>query len=808
VTVLAPPRAARRARLRIAGTVQGVGFRPFVYRLASEEGITGWVANDPHGVAIEAEGDPVALDRFLERLRREPPPLAAIDALEVAAMAPAGDETFVIRRSRAEGAPTAVVLPDIATCADCRREVLHPADRRHGYPFTNCTNCGPRFTIIEDLPYDRSRTTMRGFDMCPACAAEYGDPADRRFHAQPNACPLCGPSLALLDLTGKVAARGGEALRACAGALRSGRVVAVKALGGFQIMADARDAGAISRLRDNKPRRDKPFALMAADLEQAATLVRLTPAAAALLESPAAPIVILERRPGAPVAPNVAPGMPTLGVMLPAMPLQHLLLGATGRPVIATSGNLRDEPICTDEREALHRLAGLADLFLVHDRPIARHVDDSVAWIVGGVPRLLRRARGYAPLPVRADRDLPPILAVGAHLKNSVALAAGRQVFLSQHIGDLETPEALRAFERVIADFLRLYGARPVAVAHDLHPDYLSTRWARGGAARAWGSAGADAPILVGVQHHHAHLAACLLDNGVGGSALGVTWDGTGYGTDGTVWGGEFLLGGAGGCRRIARLRPFRLPGGEAAVREPRRPALALLWELFGEQALERDDLAPVRSFAAAERRLLGRMLAGGLNAPVTSSMGRLFDGVAALLGLRQHTTWEGQAAAALEHAAAEGVRDAYPLPVEEETEGAPTPLVLDWRPLVAAVLHDLRAVADPGIIAARFHNALVEAAVRVAALAGEPRVALTGGCFQNRRLLEGLWRRLEAAGFDVLLHRQVPPNDGGISLGQIAVAAVRLEAGGGGTRPEAADASPGPAGARAGALAGALEEG
>jgi hydrogenase maturation protein HypF len=773
-TAPAPALAVRRrVGLRIRGAVQGVGFRPFVYRLARELGLSGWVANDPRGVILEAEGDEAAVRRFLDRLPRERPPLAVIESCDVASLPPRGEDGFTIRESLGEGAATAVVLPDVATCADCLREILDPADRRHGYPFTNCTNCGPRFTIVEALPYDRPHTTMRGFRMCAACAAEYGDPADRRFHAQPNACPACGPSLALLDASGAVAASGGDAIGAAAGALRAGRIVAVKGLGGFHLMLDARNEAAIARLREKKPRRDKPFAVMVRDLGQAVGLARVSTAAAALLTAPEAPIVLLERRPDAPLAPNVAPGVTTLGIMLPAMPLHHLLLRRAGVPLVATSGNLRDEPICTDEREAMHRLAGLADLFLVHDRPIARHVDDSVAFVLRGAPRLLRRARGYAPLPVRPPADLPPILAVGAHLKNTVALGMGRQVFLSQHIGDLETPEALRAFERVIADFLRLYGARPVAVAHDLHPDYLSTRWAKSGGA---GSAGPDAPALIAVQHHHAHLAACLADNGADGPALGITWDGTGYGTDGTVWGGEFLLGDARGYRRIARLRPFRLPGGEAAVREPRRVALALLWDLFGSGAFERDDLEAVRHFGAAERHLLGKMLAQGVNAPLTSSMGRLFDGVAALAGLRQHVTYEGQAAVDLEHAADAAVRDAYPLPVEEEPAGAATPFVLDWRPLVGAVLHDVRAGARTGVIAARFHNALVEAAARVAGLAGETQVALTGGCFQNRRLAETLARRLEDAGHTVLLHRQVPPNDGGISLGQVLVAAARLK--------------------------------
>jgi hydrogenase maturation protein HypF len=485
--------------------------------------------------------------------------------------------------------------------------------------------------------------------------------------------------------------------------------------------------------------------------------------------------------------------------MLPYTPLHHLLLRELDFPVVATSGNLTDEPICTDEQEAFTRLGHIADLFLVHDRPIARHVDDSVAWIVRGVPRLLRRARGYAPLPVLVKRELPTILAVGAHLKNTVALSVGRQVFISQHIGDLETPEALAAFERVIADFLRLYEATPAAIAHDLHPDYLSTQWARGKAdfglkeiaSSAIPNPQSPIPELIAVQHHHAHLAACLAENhvlsaaegGADGPALGVTWDGTGYGTDGTIWGGEFLLGDAADFTRVAHLRPFCLPGGDVAIQEPRRVALALLWELYGAAALEMDDLAPIRAFRLAERRLLGQMLAQGINSPVTTSAGRLFDGVAALLGLHQQADFEGQAAMALEFAADATQDGTYPI-VATNDERRTTNLVvgrsllvLDWQPLLEGILADLRRGVSQGIIAARFHNALVDAIVAVAQAVGEPRVALSGGCFQNRLLTERAADRLEQAGFEVLLHRQVPPNDGGISLGQVVVAAARLSA-------------------------------
>jgi len=782
----------RRLRLAVRGAVQGVGFRPFVYRLAGELGLAGWVANDPRGVQVEVEGDERALGAFRARLVAEAPPLAAIHRMEEAwleAEAPKGSSgRFEIRGSGAEGARTAVVLPDAATCPECLAEVLDPADRRHRYPFTNCTHCGPRFTIVRSLPYDRPNTTMAGFPLCPACRREYEDPLDRRFHAQPVACPECGPRLALWAPDGSVVP--GDPLEGAAAALRRGEVVAVKGLGGYQLLVDARSEEAVTRLRRRKHREEKPFALMVRDLAAARALCRVPPEAEALLASVQAPIVLLDRLAAAPVTAAVAPGNPYLGLMLPTTPLHHLLLGELGFPVVATSGNRSDEPIAISEAEALERLGAIADLFLVHDRPIERHADDSVARVLLGEPRLLRRARGYAPMPVRLPRPVSAVLAVGAHLKNAVALSVGESVYLSQHLGDMETPETLAAFERVIEDFLRLYGAEPAAVACDLHPDYASTRHARDLAQRLRrGLDGAPVP-LVAVQHHHAHLAACLADAGeldpIGGVALGVTWDGTGYGTDGTVWGGELLLGDAASFRRVGHLRPFRLPGGDAAVRQPRRVAAALLWELLGPAALERDDLPPVAALAPAERRVLARMLETGWNAPITTSAGRLFDGVAALLGLHQTVSFEGQAAMALEHLAERaGVEDtceaadAYPLTLTRTFACSPAAsLELDWRPLLEAVLADLGRGAPPETIARRFHAGLARAIAAAAGAVGEERVALTGGCFQNRLLTESAAALLARAGHRVLLHRAVPPNDGGIALGQVAVAAARLERG------------------------------
>ncbi len=670
--------ARARARIEIHGAVQGVGFRPSVYRLAVAHDLAGWVLNDTRGVFVEVEGPRRDVQAFVDELPDAYPPLARVLSSAAEWLEPAGYGRFEIRRSDAAGERRVIVLPDVATCDECRDEVLDPRERRHRYPFTNCTNCGPRFTIVRALPYDRPNTTMAAFPLCPRCRAEYEEPLDRRFHAQPIACADCGPSLELWSPDGVARDRGDAALRAAADAITAGAIVAVKGLGGFHLVCDAGDDEAVARLRERKARVEKPFAVMVRDLEQADALVEMSAAAEAALRSTAAPIVLLPRRADAPVSPLVAPGLATLGVMLPATPLHHLLMAALPGPVVATSGNRSDEPIAFDEREALERLGGFADLFLVHDRPIERHCDDSVGWLMDGGFTLLRRARGFAPLPVQLANDGAPVLAVGPHLKNTVALAIGRQAFLSQHIGDLETPEALAAFERVIADLSRLYDANPAVIACDLHPDYLSTQWAERAAAER-------GVRLVRVQHHHAHLAACLAEHGEPGRALGVVWDGTGYGPDGTIWGGEWLLGDAGGFERVGHLAPFRLPGGDAAVREPRRTAAALLHGLLGDAAFERDDLAVVASFPPAERAVLARLLVTGAHAPVTTSAGRLFDGLAALLGLGGRVSYEGQAAIALEFAADAGPATAYPL-----ASAAGTGVELDWRPLLAAVLEDL----------------------------------------------------------------------------------------------------------------------
>ncbi len=763
---LNPPQL-ERLRIAIRGAVQGVGFRPFVYRLATEMNLTGWVSNSPQGVFLEVEGAPQALRAFLLRLEKEPPPRSSIQSLESSFLAPAGFLSFQIRPSDHSGERTALVLPDIATCADCLREVFDPADRRYLYPFTNCTNCGPRFSIVQTLPYDRPNTTMSRFEMCKVCRREYENPGDRRFHAQPNACPACGPHLELWNPTGEVLSTNHQAVRAAADAIRRGLIVAVKGLGGFHLLVDARSEDAIHCLRNRKNREEKPLAVMECYLTNVKALCEVSELEERLLSSPESPIVLLRRRNenglnATAVAQSVAPGNPFLGVMLPYTPLHHVLLRELAGPVVATSGNRSDEPICTDERDALTRLRGIADLFLVHDRPIARHVDDSVARVLLDRELVLRRARGYAPLPVHLDSPRPPLLALGAHLKNVVAVASQSDVFLSQHIGDLETSQAFDAFRRVAEDLLRLYDLKPLAVACDAHPDYLSTRHANG----------TGFPI-VRVQHHYAHVLSCMADNGIDAPVLGVSWDGTGYGLDHTVWGGEFLRVTVAGFERVAFLRTFRLPGGEAAVKEPRRTALGLLHEMLGDGAMERDDLEPVRAFHERERTLLGTALRKGINAPVTSSAGRLFDAVAALLGLRMSVRFEGQAAMELEWATHGVATDgSYPFRLAAK-DGS---IIVDWEPMIRTLMADRDAGATIGTVAARFHNTLTEMIVAVAARVGERTVVLSGGCFQNRYLTERTVRRLTESGFSARWHQRVPPNDGGIALGQILAAARAKE--------------------------------
>ena len=764
--------ARARLRVRVTGTVQGVGFRPYVYRLAGEMSLGGFVLNDAHGVLIEVEGDAPVVDRFLERLPSEAPPLAVVERVVVEKLSVRRDAGFAIRESVGGSVPDAPVTPDTATCEDCLRELFDPADRRFRYPFINCTNCGPRFTIVRGVPYDRPLTTMASFTMCAACLSEYEDPADRRFHAQPNACPVCGPSLRL------VGSDGSDPLSATVHALRAGKIVAIKGIGGYHLACLAGHEVAVAALRARKHREDKPFALMAPSAAVAETLASLSPQSLRLLASPARPIVLAPRLPGAPVARSVAPGAPELGVMLPYSPLHHLLLGDAGESLVMTSANVSDEPIAFVDDDALERLRGIADLFLVHDRPIETRTDDSVVRVVAapGHPRptLLRRSRGYVPasIPLPGAGTPRPLLACGAELKNTFCLARGRRAWVSHHVGDLENYETLRSFTDGIEHFGALFAVEPEVVAHDLHPEYLSTKYALD----------LDGVELIGVQHHHAHLAACLAEHGETGPALGAIFDGTGYGLDGTVWGGELLLGDLGSFRRVGSLLPVALPGGARAIRQPWRMACSWLSAALdggpGEPGLPASLAGRVDPRAWTQVHRLLATGGGTAVAPATTSMGRLFDAVAALAGIRAEIHYEGQAAIELEAACDFGEPGSYPIAVHA-VDAADEALVIDPRETIRAVALDARAGIGPGVIARRFHRtiarATVEACVTLAGARGTEVVVLSGGVFQSRLLLESVSDALAGAGLRVLVPERLPVNDGGIAYGQAAVAAAQL---------------------------------
>ncbi len=714
-----------RLRIRLRGIVQGVGFRPFVHNLAVKHGLNGFVLNSSAGLLTEVEGDPAQLALFRTELEAEAPPLAWIQEVEAAELPPTGEPGFVIRESVAATGEFALISPDVATCHECLADISDPSNRRRGYAFTNCTNCGPRYTIIRDIPYDRPSTTMAVFRMCPACQAEYDDPANRRFHAQPNACPVCGPAL-----SGSIE----EAQRR----LAAGEILAIKGLGGFHLAVDARNDDAVRRLRARKKRSDKPFAVMVRDLAAVETLCEVEGCDRGALEGPRHPIVILRSRTSWPA---VSPGNPTLGVMLPYTPLHHLLFqNAPYDALVMTSGNLSEEPIVVDNEEAHQRLSGVADWFLTHNRDIYMRADDSVVRSFEGRPRVLRRSRGYAPQTLDLGRALPELLAVGGELKNAFCLTKGSHAILSQHIGDLENYETLLFFEETLANLKKLFRVNPRAVAHDLHPGYLSTRLAL------------EIPDLpkIGVQHHHAHIASCMLENGLEGEVTGVAFDGTGYGTDGAIWGGEFLVAGYSGFTRRVHLRYAPLAGGDAAIRQPWRSALAYVERVAG--------------VPEQQQRVVRRMIESGLNTVQTSSCGRLFDAVAALTGLRHEVNFEGQAAIELEAIADRTVEGRY--------EFCLTDTELDFCPAIAEIAGSREALP---VISARFHNTVAEAIVQTCRRIGLPRVCLSGGTFQNTLLLGRTAPALRRAGFEVFLHEKVPPNDGGIALGQAAIAARSL---------------------------------
>jgi len=765
--------SAVRAQVKIEGTVQGVGFRPFVFRVARELGLSGWIVNGVDGVLIEVEGTADAVDQLLLRIRTGCPPGANIERMTLRAIPAIGDAAFTIQSSHEAGTKQLAMSPDLATCADCLAELFDPTDRRFHYPWLSCAQCGPRMSMVTSVPYDRANTTMSRFVLCEDCRVEYDAPDNRRFHAESIACPACGPTVALWGSDGKVLAEGEEALKQTCRIIRDGGIVAVKGIGGFHLWADATSEEAVQLLRARKRRAHKPFAVMFPTLETIRTSCDLSPGEAEWLTSPAAPVVILQRREQTALAEGIAPGNQTVGAMLPSAPVQHLLMHELGTPVVATSGNLSDEPIVTDEQEAVSRLAGIADAFLLHDRPIARPMDDSVVRMAGSGPLILRRARGLVPRAIRLPESLArlvegPVLAVGGHLKNTVALLDADHVLLSQHLGDLSTLETEWASRQAIDDLQWLLNVQPRAVACDLHPDYRSTRLAEELAGR-W-----NVP-LIRVQHHHAHVAACMVEQRITGEVLGVAWDGAGYGIDGSLWGGEFLAATYEECRRVAHLHPFRLPGGEQAAREPRRASLAVRWETFGDQL----GGAGVEQDCAwkEQEQLLVAMLAKRTHSPITTSMGRLFDAVASMLGLCQVATFEGQAAMALEQEAmkasvlVQGQDEAYPITLIA-TEGGPPRWIADWRPMIERIADDLSRGTERSRIAYRFHCTLAELIGQMAKRVGLRQVVLTGGCFQNTLLVDLARERLESAGFVALTHRQVPANDGGLALGQAVIAA------------------------------------
>ena len=760
-----------RTRITVRGTVQGVGFRPFVFSLARRHGLTGRVLNNSSGVLIDVEGDPRAILLFAEELQSHPPPRARVESIETDdSLGPTGYYDFRIVESRVEGTELTPVSPDIATCGDCLRELFDPRNRRHLYPFINCTNCGPRFTIVEATPYDRERTTMRDFEMCAACRAEYEDPLDRRFHAEPTACPACGPRLTLTDAAGREVDRhraGGDVIARSRGLLLDGKIIAVKGVGGFHLACDALDSAAVERLRRRKYREDKPFAMMAESSGAIRPYCFVSDEEERLLLSESRPIVLLEKRPGAPIPEAVAPCVGTFGFMLPYAPLHHLLLAGTGRPLVMTSGNVSDEPICYDDADARARLREVADYLLLHDRRIHVRADDSVGRTHDGRAVLLRRSRGYAPAPVGVGfKFTREVLACGAELKNTFCLGRGREAFVSHHIGDLENLETLNSFTNGVEHFKRLFRLRPEVVAYDLHPEYLSTKYALA----------LDEPeTKIGVQHHHAHVASCMADNRIEGEVIGVAMDGLGFGEDGRLWGGEFFVADFLDAERVAHLDYVPMPGGARAVREPWRMAAAYLHRTFGDDFLKL-DLPFVRSLDRRAWAALRGMAASGTNSPETSSMGRLFDAVAGLLGLRAVANYEGQAAIELEATAGRGDGESY------EFELADGGSIIRAEPVIRRAVEDLLSGIPPRTVSAKFHLGVARLIGAVAADVRDRRrlnrVALSGGVFQNVLLLGHARRLLKSEGFEVFTHDRVPPNDGGLSLGQAAVASARVAAG------------------------------
>ncbi|MBI3308583.1 MAG: carbamoyltransferase HypF [Candidatus Melainabacteria bacterium] len=750
-------------KITVTGVIQGIGFRPFVYRLATKLGIHGFVANTPQGVIIEASGGKEHIDLFTCLLEKEKPSHALIYNIEIENLDKPDYNEFSIKESTYTGKKTAFILPDIATCNECLNEIFDKNNRRYLYPFTNCTNCGPRYSIVKAIPYDRKNTTMGSFHMCSACLEEYKDPGNRRFHAEPNACRECGPHLEFWDKEGNIIASYDHAMLQAMQAIIDGYVVAVKGLGGFHLVVNAKDDKAISKLREKKQRKDKPFALMLPSVKKIKHICDVSQLEEELLTSYASPIVLLKKKEQASrlIADSVAPKNPYLGIMLPYTPLHHVLMHELNIPVVATSGNIADETICIDENEALHRLSGIADFYLVHNRPIQRAVDDSIARIVSHSETLLRRARGYTPIPIHTETRLPSILSVGAHLKNTIAISNKNTIIVSQHIGDLDTVTSYNSFTNCIDDFKKLYEFEPDYIACDLHGEYLSTKFAL--------SQGKE---LLQVQHHYAHIISCMVEHNITEPVLGVAWDGTGLGLDKTLWGGEFLLVNENTFSRTVHFRSFVLPGGEQAIKFPRRCAIGLLYELFGNEVFNMKDLDLLSKFEANELNIVKQMLNNNINCIKTTSVGRIFDAVSSILDICHHSTYEGQAAIELEYTVQETQNNEYyKTNIVSEAGGT----IIDWSPMIKEILEELRVFIPKEIMATKFHNTFVETIIKVAKQTDRKTVVLSGGCFQNKYLTEKSIWRLKDEGFNVYSHKLIPPNDGGISIGQLVAAAKMI---------------------------------
>jgi hydrogenase maturation protein HypF len=747
-----------RVQISIRGVVQGVGFRPFIFRLAEHFDLKGFVRNSVSGVTIEAEGNKKDLEDFLLKVKDEKPSLASIQGMEFSFLDPVGYNEFKVLESSVNGVTDAFILPDIALCTDCLEELFDKNNRRYLYPFINCTNCGPRYSIIESLPYDRANTSMKSFIMCKECREEYDNPSDRRFHAQPVACHNCGPYIKLLDKTGEMISERKDVIGAIISLLDSGKIIALKGLGGYQLIVNAENDKAIDLLRERKQRATKPFAVMVKDIPMAEQLCELNELEKRLLTSPESPVVLIRKKRNAVISDYAAPGNPYLGIMLPYTPLHHMIMQQTDYPIIATSGNLSEEPMCINEYEAFNRLQNIADFFLIHNRSIVRAVDDSVVRIVKGREMIIRRARGYAPLPLSLKKEsAKKFIALGGQLKNSISLVKGENIIVSQHLGDLENNETEEYVKRTINDLLNMYDAEADIILHDLHPGYTSTRIANEMKGEKYG-----------IQHHQAHAAACYFENQVEGKCLAVVWDGTGYGTDRTIWGGEFFQFNGREFLHSCRLKQFIIPGGDSAIKDIKRSAAGVLYSLYGDKMIKK--VRRLSEDAGIELEPFNSLLNKNLNCFTTSSMGRLFDAAAYLLGVSRHSYFEGESAMLLEFSIEPGIKDNYPF--EISNEGL---MIIDWHPLFEKLLFELREKIPHRIIAAKFHNTLIKMIVTVALILNEKKVVLSGGCFQNIYLLNGVIEKLKETGITPYWHQRIPANDGGISFGQASLAATIL---------------------------------